>query len=564
MKIDHDNHSVWVTSEQLSFLWKRLLTGFFSPNHPLEFDQYIQDPTSFFSHPTLPDKLANDLTEKTTFDKSKIQLRRNGFTRKYLRDRFFRFQDRSLDRSYLCALIFYIEPKNAFDVKSFFEKNGQSVDDGHFSPALKHLEGTWISFNRNLEKGNVAWCFYKFAKSGSSMEVFREGYLSERLYKGVAHMQEESGGFILELTGQRYHRMKFVLANSQRQMRPEMLRCISSDFGLDNDGQILVKELLVRIPPEKAKDVHLTEGKIVVDKSIKFELKNYFEEPVVAVVLNELEAYLGHNENPTYSFADLLAIKRNHLEEILEETQKPPFIEHLGIYVHFRSLGSDSMKYTRSMVKYKRDDIHLPETAEIIPFVVNDEYTYTKFAKFNKVFPHHYRAEYLAESKIGAVDIQCLFPFLATDAGFDKSAPLPGRSLRIMEASSDLFVTTAQFLNEFLTRKNLSIHFDDYTEKTEMVIDFGSIEDFKDRNIRIESIDYCYHSESEVGPGMVKFKTKDNGARGFSLLKLDKDKKELLVSEELVLDKDNPKLFNLSVNFATQKGESVYINFSLN
>jgi hypothetical protein len=560
MIFDHASHSVKLSNQQSSFLWKNLLYKFFRSGQPSEFQQYINEPKTFFSHPTLPDKFVRELNKETCYEISHIEIRGKEISIKYLKDRFSYFDETTFDRSYLGRLIFYIEPEHAENIKPFFLKMSGSTGEKYFPPALKYLEGIWISFNRNLEMGGVAWCFYKFQKMGAEMEVYREGYLSERLYKGVAHLQEDNGGYIFELTGQRYHRMKFVLANSKR-ITPEILRCISSDFGRNNGGQVIIKELLVRLPYGKA-DIELTEGSILNDRSVKYELNKYFDEATTGIILDELEDYLGHNENPTYSFDDLLNIKRNHLETIREESKKPPHIEQLGIYVHFKNLGKNTTPYTRSIVKYGRKNMAMPETAYTRDYLVKDEYTYFKTVKYNKVAHQHYKAEYRAESEHGAVDMQCLFPFVTTDANSDAGFPFPNYSHRIMESSSDLFVTSTQFLNEFSQTQNLFIHFEDFTAKTEMVIDFGSVSDFDKLNLQVKSIHYCYISPYEPGSGVIEYKPLKNSSRGFSLLKVDKSKKMLHVSEELVLDKENPKVFNLSINFGTAKGESVYINFN--
>ncbi|AWV97686.1 hypothetical protein [Arcticibacterium luteifluviistationis] len=484
-------------------------------------------------------------------------------TLEYFKKHFIGLSDNSFNLDFLRRILYYPTEKYIQDPYLFLKTEYGFIDDNvlesELSSGLSYLEGYWLSFNRNLEEARVAQCFYHFYIIGNEMKVKREAYSSETIYEGDAYIQEDSS-FMFHLKGKNKGRIKFIMANPGK-VQPDMLQCLSSAFKTVSPHEpAIVKELLIKLPrPSK-----LTKGK-VLNKAQAFEsLALYFQDKQLDKIKTEFNEYLGEDEVPYFTPSDLSTIKKDDLIECKLEAEPLKTIKNQYNYFHFNKLSFNSVeKYHRDIIKYSSDLSSKGYKAFTKNVEFKDEYSLITIDQYSSRRVQTHQVFYETISNNAFVDAQALFPILnkANDDGFQE--PSWRESNLSMDAKSDTFVSSATFLNDFSNSKKLQLRFDNITFRSEVVIDFCSIEGFDKMGLFIDEISYLSNLPDEKGGQLLTLELPNKRINGLTI-KLDRMGNKLSFEDNLIFDVENTKIFALKMDFAVAEGDYLTIHFNSN
>ncbi|WP_337041335.1 hypothetical protein [Emticicia sp. 17c] len=570
------SNSVLLNDDEIDWLWKRMLLKFQKNEKRDLSTQKISSALEFWQNRNLKSRFMINFGRDTDYKQCRIPIDadlekgKKAITDTYLRNHLIVRHEKSFQYGYLNRMVFYItQDTQQADWSDYFRKNGFPIYlDGEvpadvsdkLTPGIKYLKGTWLSFNRNLEQNKYARCLYRFSILGSQMLVDREGYNAEISYHGKVTVQDDSS-YMFDLTGKKKQKRKFVIADT-KEISPNMLACISSAFSIDGNKPVLVKEMLIKLPDNQQPE--LTGGIVFDAKELGAKVKEFFDEPEASVVLEEIEAFLGADEVPYFSLDDLVNIKKQHLSAIeKEKLSEPKVYRKQSVYVHFNRLGKKPVSYEREIVKYYRDHKYTEMQNVRQRIVVEDEYMLMKICQYTKHEVQKHKVSFEAEDETGIVDVQALFPIANNDLDNDFRKPHPKYSNLVVDEKDDTFVSKATFINDFINTKRIAISFEEITQVSEIVIDFGSIEDFEAMKINISQITYCFNVPDRNSMKMITLPTATLPYKNFVINKIDRNKLQMDFDHSLDIDPANPKIFTIKVNCELFKDDYLYIYFNL-
>jgi len=482
----------------------------------------------------------------------------------YLKDHFVSLKQKRFQIEFLNRIIFYINESREFDsYYKYFQTKGYELYNHEIkkvalSQGVLNLKGWWIGLNRNLEKGNIALCRYIFEERNERMVVRREAYITETIYKGYVHVQEDSE-FVFDLEGETQHRKKFIMAHAEKVI-PNSIKCISSGFEVSTGKPILIKEILFKIPDNDYGE--LGRGKTIPNGELNYELQKYFTQEEVKIVRKQIDAYLDESMVPYLSQDDFVILKKDILELSKKSKTEINHLTSMFVYFHFNRLKEEN-KHMREIVKYYKKKGQNNEFAHKEVIDVIDEYTKIKISQYPVKKYYTHKVYYETEAPVTAVDIQSLFPITKTDTDNDLKHPFLRISNRIMDADTDIFVSSATVINDFGLTGRLAVHFDKKTQKTEIVIDFTSVQHQLNDNFQIDEFSFNFNEPDGEGTKELHFKPTINGGKGFNFDLLDKKKSEWKIIQTDSIDIENPRIFSIIINFEVNENDILYISFKI-
>lgn len=563
--------AVILEENEIELLWSKTIKRF-SQNTGIEVSHLkIQSAKEFWRDDSLKSKFLYNFLKITAFENCKIYIDSNiekgilPISETYIRNHLITKKAKSFQYGYLDRIVFYINGNKKENWAEFFAHHNIRAKDGSddkvdlpLPPGLKYLEGSWVSYNGNLEDGMFAQCLYKFYIENNRMFVDREAYSSEVSYHGEAYLQDDSS-YLFYLKGKIRGKYKFVIADTEK-VNPDILTCIGSAFSIKTGNPIIVKEILIRLPAS-IKPV-LAGGAIVSHSELEKKLSIYFPKTDSENLLNEITSFLGNDEVPFFSLDDLRRVKKAHLKQIKDEESFTPIkYKKQSVYINFSKLQATTKLYTREIVKYYKQGN--TKYGIKTPVDVFDEYTYMKICQYNKEGFIKHKIHFEAEDSEGIVDVQSLFPIVDDDSDNDMREPSLRYSNLIMDAYNDTFVSTATFINDFRKSKRVSISYDELTSLSEIIIDFNSIENFEELSISISKISYHFNDPDGKGMNFIDVIPLKKGIKGGTLTMVDKVNKRINLTENIDIDVDNPKIFAFKINFEVMKDDYLYIHFNL-
>lgn len=505
----------------------------------------------------------SDFHYETRFGVSKISLGSNSdgsekeISEVYFKKHLIGQHDKSIKYEYLRRILFYVTKKRQTDIFNYLQTKGFifETDNYELPSGLEYLSGHWIGINRNLEEHKYAVCYYEFKIEGAKMLTKREAYSSEIMYEGEAFLQEDSS-FMIHLKGRSKGRIKFIMANPKK-IQPDMLKCFASAYStISPQEPAIVKELLIKLP----ESVNLSKGKVCTLEQMKKEINLYFKQPYLSLVFDELRMFLGNEEEHVFTLEELTQIKQNDLLPIRKRLKKEKVIENLTASFRINYIG-ESKKYTRSIVKYLKQEKNDQFIAKYFDEPVLDEYLMTKIVKYSQNIVQTHPIKFKAQTSDGGVDILPLYPFTEDVLSNEKDEPDFRSSNLLIDAYGDTFVSSATVINEFGKTKELSLEIEETTLKTHIVVDFGAIEKV---NSSIKAISYHFNEPDEKGGESCLLTVLDKKIRTIKLTGFDKKNKIIQHSSEFNFDPHNSKLFVIIVEFPMYEGDCFCISFDIN
>lgn len=571
--IDNINKAAVILDEdEVSFLWSSMLNKFIA-NTGTKLDEiFIKSPETFWGNRRYKLDFINDFNINASYAKCKIPIDadleegQKNIREAYLINHLIKRNVNTFQYGYLNRMIFYITgKKEEADWQPFFRKKGFQLLDisetqNTLPQGVEYLDGYWISFNGNIDVGYYAQCFYHFQGVGAVVNIEKDGYGAETKYRGEVAIQADSS-YLFELTGEKRKLRKFIIADVGK-IKPDVMTCFSSAFGIGSNKPVLAKEILVRLP----EDAHprLDGGVMVKHAEIGGIIEQYYQREDKEKILKEITEFLGENEVPYFTLDNLKNIKKRHLEKIeIEKIAEPKVLKKQSIYVHFNRLSCSNATYLRNVIKYfKESKASIKENIHKIQ--VEDEYTLMRICQYNKEEVQKHNIRFEAEYAQGVVDIQSLFPIVADNLDNDLKQPVLKYSNLVVDALSDTFVSSATFINDFSKTKRIGIHFDEKTLRSELIFDFSSIEDFDKLNIGIAYLSYHFNEPDARGMQEIKIEPQKINFKGAILTAIDRKKLIIEKEESLDIDRDNHKIFALKIDFPAMKDEILYVHFKLN
>jgi hypothetical protein len=568
-----DPDSIELSPDNSNLLWKTLIEIYAEDKNiklsTLELDNpkifWRKYGTAFYEDFKIKTNYTNSQILLYATDNGKENLKGKGdIKKKYIKDHFVVVIQSNFKINYLNRIIYYIVKKRGSDQYiEFFKKKGIDI----YSPenqkpelpqGVKNLAGWWIGLNKNLEEGLVAKCHYFFEEKDGKMWVKREAYNIETLYSGYVHVQDDSQ-YIFDLVGKIHQRKKYIMAHTGK-VKPVCIRCISSGFEVTNSSPVLIKEILFKIPDKTG--YVLGQGQTIPEEKLKEDLSQYFQNEYLHEVLDEINDFLPNQLLPYISLNDFLLLKKDHFHLLKEAAENPNTLKKLSVYYHFNQLkGND---YKRDIIKYYKIKKQSEEIPKILNSVVKDEYTKIKISEYLKEDFYAHRVFYETDNIDTAVDIQSLFPIIDSDTDNDLKQPMPRISHRILDAKGTTFVSSATIINDFLPSKRIAVHFEQATLKTEIVIDFSSVQHQINGEIFIDDLSIHYNEPDGKRAREIHFSPEINNNRGFVLKDIDRIINEMKVDQVRSIDKDNPRIFSLLLDFNTFPSDILYIHFKFN